>query len=43
MISIKRSAGIALEMILRNPLHAGDKVYKKGIHPGFETQGRHHQ
>ena len=43
MITIKRSAGIALEVILRNLLHAGDKAYKKGIHPDIETQGTHHQ
>ena len=40
---VKRSAGVALEVNLRNPLHAGDEAHKWGIHPGFETQGRHHQ
>ena len=23
--------------------HTGEKACRKGIHPGFETQGRHHQ
>ena len=39
----KRLAGVALEMNLRDPLHTGDKECKRGFHPGFETQGRHHQ
>ena len=39
----KRSTGVAPEVNLRNPLHAGDKAGKRGIHPGFETQGRRHQ
>ena len=38
MLPTKRSAGIAPEVNL-NPLHAGDKEHKWGIHPGFETQG----
>ena len=25
------------------PLHAGEKARKRGIHPGFETQGRRDQ
>ena len=24
-------------------VHVGEKPLKKGIHPGFETQGRRHQ
>ena len=28
---------------LRNSWHAGNKARKRGIHPGFETQGRRHQ
>ena len=40
---IKRSAGVALKVNLRNLLHTGDQARKQEIHPGFETQGRHHQ
>ena len=36
-------AGVAPEVNLRNPLGAGKKLRKQGIHPGFEIQGRHHQ
>ena len=43
MLAAKRSAGVAPEMNLRNSLHAGDKARKRGIHPGFETQGRRYQ
>ena len=43
MLATKRSAGVTPEVNLRNPLHAGEKTHKQGIHPGFETQGRHHQ
>ena len=39
----KRSAGLALKMTQRNPLHTGDKTRKRGIHPHFETQDRPHQ
>ena len=40
----KRPVGIIVlpEMNLRNSLHICQKVCKRGIHPGFETQGRHH-
>ena len=38
-----QSAGVAPERNLRNSWHAGDKARKRGIHPGFETQGRRHQ
>ena len=31
------------EANLNNPLDAGDKAHKQRSHPGFETQGRHHQ
>ena len=34
---------VAPEVNLRNPLHACEKAHKQGIHPGFETQGRHHK
>ena len=43
MLATKRSAGVTLEVNLRNPLHADKKTCKQGIHPDFETQGRHHQ
>ena len=35
VLAVKRSAGIAPEVNLRNPLHTVD------AHPGFKTQGRH--
>ena len=38
-----QSAGVAPEVNLRNPLCAGEKARKRGIHPGFETQGRRQQ
>ena len=38
-----QSAGVAPEANLRNSLHAGNIAHKRGIHPGFETQGRRHQ
>ena len=38
-----QSAGVAPEVNLRNSWHTGDKARKRGINPGFETQGRHHQ
>ena len=43
MPAVKRSAGVTPEVNLRNSLHTGDKAHKQWIHPGFETQGRHHQ
>ena len=43
MLTSIQSAGVAPEVNLRNSLHAGDKASKQGIHPGFETQGRHRQ
>ena len=39
----RRSAGVALEVNLRNPLCPGEKVSKWGIRSDFETQGRCHQ
>ena len=42
-LAAKRSGGVTPEVNLRNSLHTGDKACKWGIHPGFETQGRHHQ
>ena len=38
-----RSAGVAPEVNLMNPLHASKKTCKQGILPGFEIQGKHHQ
>ena len=43
MLTSIQSAGVAPEVNLRNSWHAGDEAHKQGIHPGFETQGRHHQ
>ena len=43
MLAIMRSAGVAREVNLRNPLDAGNEAYKQEIYPGFETQGRCHQ
>ena len=43
MLAIKRSAGVVLEVNLRNPLHAGKEARKQGIHPGYKTQGTRHQ
>ena len=43
MLTSIQSAGVVPEQNLRNSLHAGDKAHKQGIHPGFETQGRHYQ
>ena len=40
MLAIKRSAGVAPEVNLRNPWNAGGEAHKQGIHPGFETQDR---
>ena len=40
MLVTKRSAGFTPEMNLRNSLYIGIKTCKRGIHPGFETQGR---
>ena len=40
----KRSAGVAPEVDLRILLHTGDGAHKlRYPHPGFESQGRHHQ
>ena len=43
MLAIKRSAGVTVEMNLRNPLCTDEKVCRQGIHPAFEIQGRYHQ
>ena len=43
MLAIKRSAGVAPEVNLRNPLCTGQTAHKQGIHSGFETQGKCHQ
>ena len=42
MLAIRRSAGVAPEVNLRNPLQSGEETHKQGIHPGFETHGIHH-
>ena len=38
MLVIKRLAGIAPEVNLRNQLHTGDKARTWEIHSGFETK-----
>ena len=38
-----RSAGVAPEVTLRNPLRIGDEAPKQRTHPGSDTQGRCHQ
>ena len=43
MLAAKRSAGVAPEGNLKNPLYTSKKACKWGIHPGFETQDRGHQ
>ena len=43
MLAVRRSAGVAPEVNLRNPLCAGEEARKWGIHHDFETQGSHHQ
>ena len=43
MLAVKRLAGVAPEVHLRNPLQAGKGAHKQGIHPGYETQSRYHQ
>ena len=43
MLVVKRLAGVAPEVNLRNPLYTGEEAHKWGISPGFETQGRRHQ
>ena len=43
-ISVKRSAGVAPEVNLRDLLHTGDQACKRGDPPlRFESQGSHHQ
>ena len=37
------SRGVAPEVYVRNPLCAGKETGKRGIHPGLETQDKHHQ
>ena len=44
MLAAKRSAGVAPEVNLRNPLHADNEAaHKWENHPSFETQGRCYQ
>ena len=40
MLAVKRSAGVAPEVNLRNPLQAGDEAHKQGIYPRFEVLNR---
>ena len=40
MLAAKRPAGVAPELNLRNPLHAGDEAHSERIYPG---QGRRYQ
>ena len=43
MLAIKRSAGVASGVNLKNPLPADEKESKRRVHPSFETQDRRHQ
>ena len=43
VLAIKRSVDVVPEVNLNNPLHKADEVCKRGIHPRYETQGKHHQ
>ena len=43
VLAVKRSAGVAPEVTLRNPLHKDEETCNPRIQTGFETQGRHHQ
>ena len=36
MMADKKSAGVAPEVNLRNPLHASDKAHNRGFHSYFE-------
>ena len=38
MLAIKRSAGVAPEVNLRNLLRTGEEACKRGIHYDFETR-----
>ena len=38
MLTIKRSAGVAPEVNLWNPLHEGEEAHKQRMHPEFETE-----
>ena len=41
VVAVKRSACVAPELNMRNPLHVGDESCKRGIHqPGFEIYDR---
>ena len=43
MLAVKRLAGVTPDVNLRYSLCTGEEACEQGIHPGFETQGRHHQ
>ena len=40
MLTVRRSAGVAPEVNLRNPLHTGDEAHHPGIHLDSEAQYR---
>ena len=40
MLAIKRLAGVAPEVNLRNPLEKGEESHKQEIHHGLHTQNR---
>ena len=43
LLAVKKLAGVASKVNLRNPLHTVYKAHKQGTNPGFETQERRHQ
>ena len=43
MLVVKKPAGVAPGVNLRNPLRAGEEASKRDIHTGIEIQGRHPQ
>ena len=40
IFTFKRSASVAPEVNLKDPLHPGNETYSRGIQFGFETHGR---
>ena len=43
ILTIKRLADVTTEVNLGDPLYAGKKAHKQGIHSSFNTLDRHHQ
>ena len=43
MLAAKRSAAVAPEVNLRNPLYRGIEACKQGVRPSFEKEDRRHQ